>query len=127
MTTFQNIQTIRNFHPRWVTHRFYPMTKTQFMQKRGVGKSMIFAGCLNDSYWSWDKSKIPCLSGNCTCPNSVHHQNQESTQQASSCFPGPDDAPHWEMCDSSMGMDCCYIPTTYHICRNRGKNSVSDR
>ena len=56
------------------------------------------------SFRSWDKSKKPCPCGNHTLPNSVHHQNLESTQPVASCFPGPHDAPHWKMFDFHMGM-----------------------
>ena len=45
---------------------------------------------------SWDKSKKPCICVNRTFSNSVHHQNLESIQPATLCFPDPDDAPHWE-------------------------------
>ena len=41
-------------------------------------------------------------------PNSVHHENLESTRPAASCFPGPDEAPHWEVCNFCMGMSSCH-------------------
>ena len=85
------------------------MTKIEFMQKRGVGKCAILHGCLNGSYRSWDKSKNPCPCGNSTFPNSVYYLNLESTQSVASCFSGPDDASHWQMCDFCMGMGSCYI------------------
>ena len=39
----------------------------------------------------------------------VYHQNLEMTLPAASCFQGPDDAHHWEMCNFRMGMGSCYI------------------
>ena len=30
------------------------------------------------------------------------------TQPAALCFPGPDDTPHWEMCNFCTGMRSCY-------------------
>ena len=67
---------------------FYPMTKTQFMQKRGVGKCVISAWLRDVSYRSWDRNPCP----------------------AALCFPGPDDALCWKMCDFHTGMGSCYIP-----------------
>ena len=74
---------------------FYPMAKTQFVQKR-VCRNMPFPqGSIDVSYRSWDKSKIPRPSRNCTFPNLVHHHNLERTPCVSTCFPGPDDASRW--------------------------------
>ena len=78
------------------------MTKTQFMQKTGVWKRTM-------SYRSWDESKNPCPCGNHTFPSSVQHQNLESTQPATSCFPGTDDVPR-EMCDFCTGIGSWNTP-----------------
>ena len=43
-------------------------------------------------------------------PNLDHHQALKSTQPAAFCFPGPDDASHWEMCGFPMGMGSCFKP-----------------
>ena len=56
-------------------------------------------------------SKNPGPCGNRTFPSEVHHQNLESTQLPASCFPGPDDAPRWEMYDFRTGMGSCFIIT----------------
>ena len=40
-------------------------------------------------------------------PNLVHHQNLKSTHPVASCFPGPDDAPRWEMFYFPMGISSC--------------------
>ena len=53
------------------------------------------------------RNSYPCR--NHTFPNSVYHQNLESTQPAAPCFPGPDDAPCWEMCDFRTCMVSCFI------------------
>ncbi len=72
----------------------HPMIKAQFMQKIDVCRNVQFLhGCLDVSYRSWDKSKNSYPYGNHKIPNSVHHQNLESTQPADSCFPVPDNAP----------------------------------
>ena len=57
----------------------YPMTKTQFMQKRSVWEWQFPHGCLDVFYRSWDKSRNPCQCRNHTFPNEVHHQNLVST------------------------------------------------
>ena len=75
----------------------YPMTKTQFIQKRGVRKCVILAWLPWCFYRSWDKSKNPCPCENRTFPNKGHHQNLQSTQPVALCSPGPDDALHLEM------------------------------
>ena len=50
----------------------------------------------------------------------VHHQNLENTWPAALCFPGPDDAPCWEMCDFPTGMGFCFN-TTWKILNNGSK------
>ena len=87
------------------------MTKTQFMQKRGVQKCGIFAWLLWCFYRSWDKSKNRCPFGNRALSKSMYHQNLKSTLPVTLCFWGPDDASHWEMCNFRMGMGSCYMPT----------------
>ncbi len=78
--------------------------------RKGVCRNVQFPhGCLDVSYRSWNKSNKPCPCRDCTFPNLVHHQNLESTRPAASCFPGPEDAPRWEMCDFLMGVGSCYI------------------
>ena len=78
--------------------------------RKGVCRNASFPnGCLHVSYGSWDKSKNTCPCENCTFPNSVHRQNLESTRSVAFCFPGHDDAPHWEICNSHMCMGSCYI------------------
>ena len=78
--------------------------------RKGVCGNVQFPhGCLDVSYRPWDRSKNPCLYINHTFRNSMHHQNLESR-----CFPGPDDAPHLEMCNFRMGMGSYYIaPSNY--------------
>ncbi len=72
--------------------------------RKGVCRNVQFPhGCLDVSYRSRDESKNPCPCRNCTFPNSVHHQNLESTGPATLCFQGPDDALNWEMCNFRMG------------------------
>ena len=66
--------------------------------RKGVCRKVWFPhGCSHVSYRSWDKSRNLCPCRNRTFPNSVHNQNQEHTRPVASCFPGPDDAPCWEM------------------------------
>ena len=77
--------------------------------EKGVCRSMQFPhGCLDVPPMSWDKSKNPCPCRNHTFSNSVHQENLKNTCPVASCFPGPDDAPHWEMCDLHMGPGSCY-------------------
>ena len=92
-----------------VCYFFIPWSRHNSCRKRVCGNVWFPHGCLDVSYRSWDKSKNPWPCGNCTFPNLMHHQNLESTQPEASCFPGPDDAPHCEMCDFCMGMGSCYI------------------
>ena len=77
--------------------------------RKGVcGNARFLHGCLDVSYRSCDKCKKPWPCRNCTFPNSVHHHNLKSTRPAALCFPGPGDAPHWELCDFCTGMGSCY-------------------
>ena len=82
-----------------------PMNKTQFMQQRGA---RYLHGWLGVSYMSCHKSNNLCPCRNHTFGDKVHHQNLGCTWSAASCFPGPNDAPHWEMCDFRMGMGSGY-------------------
>ena len=78
--------------------------------RRGLCRNARFLhGCFEFSYRLTDKSKNPCPCSNHTFPNSVHHQNLESSQPAASCFPTPDDARRWEICNLCMGTGSCYI------------------
>ncbi len=38
------------------------------------------------------------------------------------CFPGCDDAPCWEMCDSHMGMGSCFYPMTCE--KHQGSHAI---
>ena len=87
---------------------FYPMTKTQFMQKRVWEMWDFHVAALDVSYKSWDESKNPCPWGNRLFLNSVNHQNLKSTRPVASCFSGPDDAPHCEIFDFHMDIGSCY-------------------
>ena len=67
------------------------MTKTQFLQKTGVWKCVISA-CM---------AALMLLTGH-GIKARTHAFLQialESTQPVATCFPGHDDASHWEMCD----------------------------
>ena len=58
------------------------------MQKGVCGNAWFPHGCLDVSYMSWDKSENPCLCGNHTFLNLVHHYHLESTWHMASTL-GP--------------------------------------
>ena len=90
---------------------FIPCLRHNSCRKR-VCRMLFPHGCFDVSYTSWNKSKNPGLCRNCTFPNSMHHQNLETTWPVASCFPDHDDAHHLEMCD--LGMGSCYIANNIH-------------
>ena len=100
-----------------IWHRaFYPMTKTHNSCRKVMCRNAQFPhGCLDVSCRSRDKSKNPSLGRNCIFLNLVHHQYLESMTLQAECFPGPDDAPRWEMHDFCMGMGSCYIRWYQHM------------
>ena len=101
---WKRVKQLRNFD----FCNIIPWPRNNSCEKRVCGNVWFPHGCLDVSYGSWDKSKNPCPCANHTFPSEVHHRNLERTQPAASCFPGPDDAPHWEICNFHMGMDSCY-------------------
>ena len=88
---------------------FIPWRRQNSYGKGVCGNVWFLHGCPDVSYRSWNENKNPCPYRNHTFPNSAHHQNLESSQPAALCFPGPDDASRWEMCDFRMGMGSYYI------------------
>ena len=91
-----------------LNHRSLLWPKHNSCRKRVCRNVRFLNGYLSVSYRSWDKSKNPGLCRYCIFPHSVHHQNLGNTQPVASCFPGPGDAPHWEMCNFCIGMGSCY-------------------
>ena len=85
---------------------FIPWPRHNLCCKGVYWNACFLHGCLDVCYRSWDKSKNPCPCRNHTFP--MHHWNLESTWPAASCFPGPDNALQWEMCNFCTGMVSCW-------------------
>ena len=89
--------------------RIYPWWKHKSCWEVMCGNGRFPHACFDVFHRSGGKYKKPCLCGSRTFLNVVHHQNLESTQPVASCFPRPNDDPHWEMWDFCAGMGSCYI------------------
>ena len=98
-----------------VTLYFIPRPRHNSCRKGVRGYVQSPHGCLDVSHRSWYKRKNPHPCRNCTFPKSVYHQNLESAWPVASCYPDPDDAPCWEMCDFCLGMGSSYSTPIYNV------------
>ncbi len=97
---------------------FYPMTKTQFMQRRGCAEMCNFCmaalvfltgyGIKARTHAHAEITHFPTLC--------IIKTWKALDLHAAACFPGPDDAP-LELCDFRTGMGFCYItkPTCHTL------------